>query len=136
MRRSLFYFNFLYFQYFADSLCVSAPSHDVSDVQAFFVEYIASTVLVAVCAALWDPRNRKWGDSIPIKFGLTVTAIAISIGPYTGCSMNPARSLAPAIFHGDFRSHWVYWVAPFSAAVITAFAFKTVFRRDVNHKSH
>jgi aquaporin rerated protein, invertebrate len=112
------------------------PNHNVSNVQAFFVEYIASTILIAVCAGLWDPRNRKWGDSIPIKFGLTITAIAISIGPYTGCSMNPARSLAPAIFNNDFRAHWVYWTAPFSACVITAIIFKSVFRREEGHKSH
>ena len=44
--------------------------------------------------------------------------------------MNPARSLAPAIWNGDWAHHWVYWVGPLSAGFITAYAYKKVFRRE------
>jgi aquaporin rerated protein, invertebrate len=64
---------------------VTAPHADVSTAQAFFVEFIATMVLIGVCTGLWDPRNAKHGDSIPIKFGLTVAALALVAGPYTGC---------------------------------------------------
>lgn len=44
--------------------------------------------------------------------------------------MNPARSLAPAIWNGDFKHHWVYWVGPLSAGFLAAYAYKAVFRRE------
>lgn len=52
-------------------------------------------------------------------------------GPFTGASMNPARSFAPALWNGNFNKHWIYWLAPLSAAGVTAVAYKAVFRREV-----
>jgi aquaporin rerated protein, invertebrate len=51
-------------------------------------------------------------------------------GPYSGGSMNPARSFGPALYNGNWQAHWVYWVAPLSAAFITAYSFKLIFRKD------
>lgn len=45
--------------------------------------------------------------------------------------MNPARSFGPAIWNGDFQHHWVYWVGPLLAAVLTSLAYKAVFWREV-----
>lgn len=63
--------------------------------------------------------------------------------------MNPARSFGPALWNMHFENHWIYWVAPLSASLITALAFKMVFRKDpvkvdlveeiplqVNNKNH
>lgn len=44
--------------------------------------------------------------------------------------MNPARSLAPALWNGDYTHHWIYWVGPLLAGVVTAYAYKLVFRRE------
>jgi aquaporin Z len=52
--------------------------------------------------------------------GLTVTFIILAAGPVTGASMNPARSFGPALVHGDFAFHWMYWVAPITGAVLAA----------------
>jgi aquaporin rerated protein, invertebrate len=41
--------------------------------------------------------------------------------------MNPARSFGPALYNMNFTSHWIYWAAPLSSALITAVAFKAVF---------
>lgn len=45
--------------------------------------------------------------------------------------MNPARSLGPVLWNGDWTAHWVYWVGPLTAAFSIAFLYKTVFRREV-----
>jgi aquaporin rerated protein, invertebrate len=77
----------LIFQTLGNDFCVTAPHKDVSVAQAFLVEFAATVVLIGVCTGLWDPRNAKHGDSIPIKFGFTVAALAMVAGPYTGCKI-------------------------------------------------
>jgi hypothetical protein len=48
----------------------------------------------------------------PIAVGLTVGFCALMGGPLTGASMNPARSLGPAVMGGGWHAHWLYWAAP------------------------
>lgn len=55
-------------------------------------------------------------------------------GPFTGASMNPARSFGPAVWNTNFRQHWVYWAGPMPAAVFAAFIYKYVFRREVKEE--
>lgn len=88
-------------------ICTTVPAKDLNDLQAVLVEFFVTTVLILVCCGVWDPRNAKNTDSIPLKFGFTVAALSIVAGPYTGCSMNPARTLGPAIWNQDLRKFWV-----------------------------
>lgn len=44
--------------------------------------------------------------------------------------MNPARSFGPALYNMNFKSHWIYWIAPLSSALITAVLFRAVFYRE------
>jgi hypothetical protein len=46
--------------------------------------------------------------------------------------MNPARSFAPAIWNGSFAAHWIYWLAPLSAAIVNSYFYKYVFWRDTS----
>lgn len=111
--------------------CVTFPNSRITTVQALGIEFLATAVLTLVCCGVWDPRNKKFHDSVPIRFGLTIGCLATAAGPYTGASMNPARSLGPVLWNGNWTSHWIYWVGPLSAAFTVAFLFKTVFRREV-----
>lgn len=88
-------------------LCVTAPHPDISPFQAVAMEYIATTILILICGGVWDPRNAQHQDSIPLKFGFAITAIGCIMGPFTGASMNPARSFGPALWNHDFNMHWV-----------------------------
>ncbi|XP_027766857.1 aquaporin-2-like, partial [Empidonax traillii] len=45
---------------------------------------------------------------------------------YTGCSMNPARSFAPAVIVGDFSDHWVFWVGPLLGAAVASLLYNLV----------
>lgn len=110
--------------------CVTSPNPRITLPQAVGIEFLATAVLTLVCCGVWDPRNAKHHDSVALKFGFTIGCLAVAAGPYTGASMNPARSLAPVLWNGDWTAHWVYWVGPLTAAFTTAFAYKTVWRRE------
>ncbi|XP_055850381.1 aquaporin AQPAn.G-like isoform X2 [Episyrphus balteatus] len=111
-------------------LCVTTVSPEISTLQGLGIEFVLTTVLIFVCCGVWDPRNAKHHDSVAIKFGLAVASLACTGGPFTGASMNPARSFAPALWNADFTDHWIYWVGPLAAALIGSIAYKAVFRRE------
>jgi aquaporin related protein len=91
-----------------DAICTTRPFDELSTGQAFAIEYIATMVLICVCCAVWDPRNARNTDTIPIRFGLTVAGISIVTLQYTGGSMNPTRSLAPELWsEAVHERHWV-----------------------------
>jgi glycerol uptake facilitator-like aquaporin len=56
--------------------------------------------------------------------GLCLAAGILAIGPLTGGSMNPARSLGPAIAAGAWDLHLVYWIGPIAGAVLAAAVFE------------
>lgn len=87
--------------------CQTAPNEDLNEIEAFACEYIATTVLIFVCCAVWDPRNSTKQDSIPLKFGLVIIVLSYIFGNFTGCSMNPVRTFAPAFWTQRYPYHWV-----------------------------
>lgn len=65
-------------------------------------------LMMVILSTAVDARAHKLGGFF---IGLTVGACILAIGPLTGASMNPARTLGPA-FYGHWDLHWVYWAAP------------------------
>lgn len=110
-----------------DSFCVTDLHSDLSAIQGLILEGVATGILVLVVSSVWDVRNEKNSDSVPIKFGFTVAVLATAVGPYTGCSMNPARSFAPALWNNQWKHHWVYWFGPIGGALISSFMYRTIF---------
>jgi MIP family channel proteins len=95
-----------------------------SDRQAFLWEAVLSFFLMLVIMAV-ATDSRAVGEAAALAIGSTVGLDAMFGGPITGASMNPARSLGPAIVAGDLRSVWVYLVAPIvgAAAAASTYAF-------------
>jgi aquaporin Z len=86
---------------------------------AFGVEWLLSFALMFVIMAV-ATDSRVADGFAPLAVGLTVGFCALMAGPLTGASMNPARSLGPALAGGLWRAHWVYWAAPITAMIAAA----------------
>nr|AHB86603.1 aquaporin 5-like protein [Bactericera cockerelli] len=107
--------------------CVTVPHASLTQAQAFLAEFLSTSLLIFTCCGVWDPRNARHGDATPIKFALVIALCSITVGPYTGASMNPARSLAPAVFSQVWTAHWLYWVAPMLASLVSTLTYKYLF---------
>jgi MIP family channel proteins len=77
--------------------------------QAFLWELVLSFLLMFVIMAVATDARAV---AAAIAVGGTVGLDALFGGPVTGASMNPARSLAPALVSGDLHALWLYLVAP------------------------
>jgi glycerol uptake facilitator-like aquaporin len=70
--------------------------------------------------------TRAVGAAAAIAIGLTVGLDALVGGPLTGASMNPARSLGPAVASSTWTDFWLYLVGPLVGAVLGAFAYELI----------
>lgn len=87
---------------------------------------LAFILMLVIIAVATDSRV---SGAVPgIAIGLTVVIDVLIGGPVTGGSMNPARSLGPAIFGGPaaLSNYWIYAAAPCTGAVIAAFVFENL----------
>jgi len=97
------------------------------------MELIGSMVLVLVVyATAVDKKNKSSPMVPPLLIGLTVTVCHLLLIPYTGTSINPARSLGPAIImSGDaWKDHWVFWVGPLLGGAIGGVLYKFVLKNN------
>jgi len=70
--------------------------------------------------------TRAVGEAAAIAIGGTVGLDAMFGGPISGASMNPARSIGPAVVSGDLHALWVYIAAPVIGAAVGALAYQYV----------
>ena len=85
--------------------------------QSFVLELILTAILMLVILAVSSGPKEK-GITAGIAIGSTVALEAMFAGPISGASMNPARSLAPAVVSGQFAHLWVYLAAPVAGALL------------------
>jgi MIP family channel proteins len=91
--------------------------------QALLLETVLTFILMFVIFGSGLDRRAPIGFA-GLAIGLTVAVEAAVMGPITGASMNPARSLAPALVAGLWQHHWVYWVAPIGGAVLAGRVYR------------
>jgi aquaporin Z len=92
---------------------------------AFVVEALLSFVLMFVIMA-FATDDRVASGVAGVAVGVTVGCCALMGGPLTGASMNPARSLGPAMVGGRWQAHWLYWVAPILGMVVAAHLYEVL----------
>jgi MIP family channel proteins len=92
---------------------------------AFVYEVLLTAFLMFVIVAV-ATDTRAVGAAAAIAIGGTVGLDALFGGPVTGASMNPARSLGPALVSGELSDLWLYLVAPPLGAALGALAYQLV----------
>lgn len=97
-------------------------STDVTGWQAWGLEAMITFFLMsAIYGTVVDKRSPNIGG---FGVGLTVAFGILAVGPLTGGSFNPARSLGPAIANGVFEAQAIYWTAPVVGAVLAAVLYE------------
>lgn len=93
----------------------TVPAHAIS--QSFVLEIVLTCVLMFVILCVSDGACET-GLMAGAAIGATVGLEALFAGPISGASMNPARSLAPALVSGELSLLWIYLLAPTLGALI------------------
>lgn len=88
-----------------------------TEMQAFSLELILTFLLMFVILNVSTGAKEK-GITAGIAVGAVIGLEAMFAGPICGASMNPARSLAPAMVSGHWECLWIYLTAPFLGAAL------------------
>jgi MIP family channel proteins len=93
--------------------------------QSFILETLLTFFLMLVIMAM-ATDTRAVGQAAALAIGATVALEALFAGPISGASMNPARSLGPALVSGTWSAQWVYVSAPFLGAIVGALLYRWI----------
>ncbi|CAL9184755.1 unnamed protein product [Musa hybrid cultivar] len=96
-----------------------------SDVQSLVLEFIISFYLMFVISGV-ATDNRAIGELAGLAVGATILLNVLIAGPISGASMNPARTLGPAIVANRWEGIWVYIVGPICGTVVGAWAYNLI----------
>jgi MIP family channel proteins len=102
---------------------VTAPGPGTTKLVALVLETIVTALFVIVISAVATDRAPWSGTLAPVAIGGFIGAAAMVIGPVSGGSFNPARSLAPALFATNTTDLWIYMVGPFAGAIVGGFVY-------------
>lgn len=94
---------------------------------AFALEWVITLILVIVILIVAH-GNETQKATAALSIGGTVALQALWAGKISGASMNPARSLGPALASSDLEFLWIYWTAPFVGATLAALIYKYIYR--------
>lgn len=90
---------------------------EVADLGALGIEVVITAILMLVVMAV-ATDTRAQGALAAVALGITVAVIGLVMGLVEGASMNPARSIGPAVATGDFAALWVYLIGPAIGALV------------------
>jgi len=114
---------------FPDHAALGATQPAGSAMQSFVLEIVLTWFLTLVILSVSSGSKEK-GITAGIAVGAVIGLEAMFAGPITGASMNPARSLAPALVSGHPDHLWIYLVAPVLGACLAVFACRCVQEKD------
>jgi aquaporin Z len=107
----------------SENLGATIPTVDVG--RAFVMELLLTFFLMVVIINV-STGSKETGIIAGIAVGAVVLLEAMFAGPITNASMNPARSIAPAIVSGKMQHLWMYILAPILGAILAVISCKLV----------
>lgn len=107
----------------------SAGGYDYAWWAAFLIEVIFTFLFVFVILAVTDKRNAANAMMAPLAIGVTLAVIHFMLIPLTGTSLNPARSIGPAIFSGGdwLVQLWPFIPAPLIGGAVAGLLYPVLF---------
>jgi MIP family channel proteins len=104
-------------------------SPDITRGQGMAIEAVLTFFLVFVICATAIDTKRAFEKIAGVASGLVLTAGVLVAEPFTGASMNPVRTLGPAIATRHWENHGVYWIGPLFGGVLAAVIYDRLFLR-------
>jgi MIP family channel proteins len=97
----------------------TSPNPAIDDWGALVLEFIATALFVIVILTVATDERAKWvGVMAPLLIGTFILTAAITVGPSSGGSFNPARSLDPVLYNQDWSDIWIYLIGPLAGGVL------------------
>jgi len=118
-----------------DAADAGATAPRIGGTEAALLSELILTFFLALVIFGVATDERAQGAFAGIAIGGFVGLAAIGWGPVANASMNPARSLGPAISAGEWTAHWVFWVGPIAGAVVGALVYELIRRAQMQTKT-
>jgi aquaporin Z len=97
----------------------TAPGSGIDDWGALVLEIIATALFVMVILTVATDGRAAWkGVMAPLLIGLFIFTAATTVGPASGGSFNPARSLDPVLYNQEWGDVWIYILGPLAGGVL------------------
>lgn len=116
--------KFLFIEH--ENLGATLPNGDWQ--QSFILEIILTYLLMIVI--LFVSQNKSVNQFTGLAVGAIVMLEAMFAGPITGASMNPARSISPAIISGNVSELWIYIIAPIIGAILASLTWNLMKEKE------
>ncbi|MEW7277137.1 MIP family channel protein [Aquimarina sp. 2201CG1-2-11] len=110
---------------FPESEYLGGTIPKLDELRAFVLELLLTYFLMVVIINV-STGSKEIGTMAGIAIGGVVLLEAMFAGPMTNASMNPARSLGPALLSGHWEHQWLYFVAPVIGALLAVLTCKVV----------
>jgi aquaporin Z len=101
---------------------ITRPGGGFNDLQALILETVLTAGFVLVILAATRHASALAALAIP----LTLVAIHFAAVPFSGASVNPARTIGPAVVGGDLGTVWIYVIGPVAGGVIAAIVYRAL----------
>ncbi|KAG8452504.1 hypothetical protein GDO86_004333 [Hymenochirus boettgeri] len=113
---------------------VTRVSSEANAGQALAMEIFSTFLLAFTIFAVDDRRRRDLSEPGSLAIGFSLIAGSLSAGQVSGGSMNPARSLGPALVTGIWEYHWVYWIGPILGAFLAGGSYEFFFASSASRE--